>query len=114
MRYKNCWGLHRRQGVVVVCEDFGSLSSDELRRVSFGAMSDTTPATPATSPIANIIVKFFVDGKEVGLPIQLLPKDFSTGSKGFFGTNKFAIGDDAEKGYMVQVQMVKIGSKVAK
>ena len=73
-------------------------------------MADTTSATPVT----NVIVKFFVDGKEVGMPIQLLPKDFSTGSKGFFGTNKFAIGDDAEKGYMVQVQMVKIGSKTAK
>ena len=76
-------------------------------------MADTTPATPITS-FTNVIVKFFVDGKEVGMPIQLLPKDFSTGSKGFFGTNKFAIGDDAEKGYMVQVQMVKIGSKTAK
>jgi hypothetical protein len=82
----------------------------KTRRVKFVPMADTTPTTPVT----NVIVKFFVDGKEVGMPIQLLPKDFSTGSKGFFGTNKFAIGDDAEKGYMVQVQMVKIGSKVSK
>jgi hypothetical protein len=61
-----------------------------------------------------VTVKFFVGDKEVGLPIQLLPKEFSTGSTGFFGSNKFAIGDDAPKGYMVQVQMVKIGSKPAK
>lgn len=61
----------------------------------------------------TITVKFFIDGDEAGA-ILLTAKDFKTGSSGFFGQGKIAIGDDAEKGYQVQVQMVKIGSKAVK
>lgn len=35
-------------------------------------------------------------------------KVFKTGSRGFFGMSKFAIG---EKRYQVQIQLVEIGSK---
>ncbi len=45
--------------------------------------------------------------------VALPPKQFSTGSVGFFGTGKLSFGDDAEKGYQVQVQAIKIGSKPA-
>ncbi|MCS7059660.1 MAG: hypothetical protein RMN25_00705 [Anaerolineae bacterium] len=61
----------------------------------------------------TITVKFFVDGNEVGT-ILLTPKDFKTGSTGFYGMGKIAIGDDAEKGYQAQVQLVRIGSKEAR
>jgi hypothetical protein len=60
----------------------------------------------------TITVKFFVDGEEVGI-LMVAPKTFSTGSTGYFGTGKVSLGDEAEKGYQVQVQMVKIGSKPA-
>jgi len=36
------------------------------------------------------------------------PKEFKTGSKGYFGMGKIQIG---EKRYQVQVQLVEIGSK---
>lgn len=61
----------------------------------------------------TITVKFLVDGNEVGA-ILLTAKDFRTGSTGFYGQGKIAIGDDAEKGYQAQVQLVRIGSKEAK
>ena len=46
-----------------------------------------------------------------GTPISVLvaaPKNFKTGSRGFYGNGKIAIG---EKRYQVQVQLVEIGSK---
>ena len=61
----------------------------------------------------TITVKFLIDGNEVG-SILLAAKDFKTGSTGYFGQGKVSLGDDAVKGYQVQVQMVKIGSKEAK
>ncbi len=61
----------------------------------------------------TITVKFYVDGNEVGT-ILLNPKDFKTGSTGFFGNGKISLNDDAAKGYQAQVQLVKIGSKEAK
>lgn len=64
----------------------------------------------ADAPQKTIIVKFIVDGNEVGM-LLLSPKNFSTGSTGYFGTGKVSFGDDAEKGYQVQVQAIKIGSK---
>ncbi len=69
--------------------------------------------TPMADIKPTITVKFFIDGEEAGA-ILLTAKDFKTGSSGFFGQGKIAIGDDAEKGYQVQVQMVKIGSKEKK
>jgi hypothetical protein len=62
---------------------------------------------------STITVKFFVDGNEVGT-ILLNPKDFKTGSTGYFGNGKISLNDDATKGYQAQVQLVKIGSKEAK
>jgi hypothetical protein len=47
------------------------------------------------------------DGKPVGV-LMAAEKVFKTGSRGFFGTGKIAIG---EKRYQVQVQLVEIGSK---
>ncbi|MGQ9813703.1 MAG: hypothetical protein ACUVR3_00880 [Candidatus Roseilinea sp.] len=61
----------------------------------------------------TITVKFLIDGSEVGT-ILLTPKDFKTGSTGFYGQGKIAIGDDAGKGYQAQVQLVRIGSKEAR
>ena len=61
----------------------------------------------------TITVKFLVDGNEVGT-ILLNPKDFKTGSTGFYGQGKITLNDDAAKGYQAQVQLVKIGSKEAK
>jgi hypothetical protein len=45
--------------------------------------------------------------KQVGI-LMATEKVFKTGSKGFFGMGKIAIG---EKRYQVQVQLVEIGSK---
>jgi hypothetical protein len=47
------------------------------------------------------------DDKSVAI-LMAPEKVFKTGSKGFFGMGKIAIG---EKRYQVQVQMVEIGSK---
>ena len=60
----------------------------------------------------TVTVKIFVDGEETGM-LLVMPKTFSTGSTGYFGTGKVSLGDEAEKGYQVQVQMVRIGSKPA-
>ncbi len=61
----------------------------------------------------KISVKFLVDGQEVNT-MFLVSKDFSTGSSGYYAQGKVMLGDDAEKGYQVQVQLVKIGSKKPK
>ena len=61
----------------------------------------------------QISVKFLVDGQEVNT-MFLVSKDFSTGSSGYYAQGKVMLGDDAEKGYQVQVQLVKIGSKKPK
>ncbi len=65
------------------------------------------------NPQPKISVKFLIDGQEVNT-MFLLPKDFSTGSSGYYAQGKVVLGDDAEKGYQVQVQMIKIGSKKPK
>lgn len=54
-----------------------------------------------------ITVEFKQDGQAVGL-MTADPKEFKTGSKGYFGMGKIQIG---EKRYQVQVQLVEIGSK---
>lgn len=56
---------------------------------------------------AMITVEFKQDGQMVGL-LTADPKEFKTGSKGYFGMGKIQIG---EKRYQVQVQLVEIGSK---
>jgi hypothetical protein len=60
-----------------------------------------------------IMVKFVVDGVEVA-SVPLPPKVFKTGSSGYYANLKLALGDDAEKGYQAQVQLIKIGSKDVK
>jgi hypothetical protein len=47
------------------------------------------------------------DGKTVAV-MTVPPKDFKTGSKGFFGNGKTEIDG---KRYTVQIQLVEIGSK---
>ena len=60
-----------------------------------------------------VVVKFVVDGIEVA-SLPLTPKDFKTGSSGYYASLKLMLGDDAVKGYQAQVQLVKIGSKETK
>jgi hypothetical protein len=58
----------------------------------------------------NIIVELKTDsGQLVGL-MTVPPKDFKTGSKGFFTSGKVEVDG---KRYQVQVQLVEIGSKKA-
>ena len=58
----------------------------------------------------NIIVELKTDsGQLIGL-MTVPPKDFKTGSKGFFTSGKVEVEG---KRYQVQVQMVEIGSKAA-
>jgi hypothetical protein len=57
---------------------------------------------------ANMIqVEIKQDEKLVGV-FSATEKIFKTGSRGFFGISKIAIG---EKRYQVQIQMVEIGSR---
>jgi hypothetical protein len=58
----------------------------------------------------TITVRFLIDGQEVGM-LTLSPKDFSTGSVGYFASGKVTLGDEADRGYQAQVQLVRIGSK---
>lgn len=54
-----------------------------------------------------LTVEIKQDGQIVGL-MMAEEKTFKTGSRGFYGNSKIAIG---EKRYQVQVQLVEIGSK---
>ncbi|NCP86238.1 MAG: hypothetical protein CO094_09370 [Anaerolineae bacterium CG_4_9_14_3_um_filter_57_17] len=54
-----------------------------------------------------ITVEFKQDAQLIGI-MTADPKEFKTGSKGFYSMGKISIG---EKRYQVQVQMVEIGSK---
>ena len=54
-----------------------------------------------------ISVEFKENGAVVGM-LSAMEKVFKTGSKGFYGMGKIAIG---EKRHQVQVQLVEIGSK---
>ncbi len=56
----------------------------------------------------NIIVELKTDsGQLIGL-MTVPPKDFKTGSKGYFTSGKVEVEG---KRYQVQVQLVEIGSK---
>ncbi len=58
----------------------------------------------------NIMVEFKTDdGKQVGT-MTAPPKQFKTGSRGFYANGKLEIDG---KRYQVQVQLVEIGSKPA-
>ena len=54
-----------------------------------------------------ISVEFKENGTLVGM-LAATEKVFKTGSKGYYGMGKIAVG---EKRYQVQVQLVEIGSK---
>jgi hypothetical protein len=58
--------------------------------------------------ILDVVIKD-ENGETVG-KLVLNPKDFKTGSKGFYGSAKLAI---AGKSYQAQCQLVEIGSKAA-
>ncbi len=59
----------------------------------------------------NIIVEIkSPDGTSIGL-MTASPKDFKTGSKGFYGQGKIEFDG---KRYQTQIQMVEIGSKPKK
>jgi hypothetical protein len=59
----------------------------------------------------NIIVELKSDaGQLIGL-MTVPPKDFKTGSKGFFASGKVEIEG---KRYQAQIQLVEIGSKTPK
>jgi hypothetical protein len=56
----------------------------------------------------NIIVELKTDdGKPLGV-LTAAPKDFKTGSKGFYTNGKLELDG---KRYQVQIQLVEIGSK---
>ncbi|MBM4424735.1 MAG: hypothetical protein FJ030_15340 [Chloroflexi bacterium] len=56
----------------------------------------------------NIIIELKTDdGKAIGA-MTAPPKDFKTGSKGFYANGKLEIEG---KRYQVQIQLVEIGSK---
>lgn len=54
-----------------------------------------------------IITELKTDGKVLGT-LTAVPKEFKTGSRGFYGQGKIEIDG---KRYQVQVQLVEIGSK---
>ncbi|HLB49946.1 MAG TPA: hypothetical protein VJL59_23245 [Anaerolineales bacterium] len=58
----------------------------------------------------NIIIEMKTDdGKPIGA-MTAPPKDFKTGSKGYYANGKLEIDG---KRYQVQIQLVEIGSKQA-
>ncbi|MGB8646094.1 MAG: hypothetical protein WCF84_12715 [Anaerolineae bacterium] len=58
----------------------------------------------------NLIIEIkTADGKSLGL-LTAAPKDFKTGSKGFYANTKIEIEG---KRYQTQIQLVEIGSKKA-
>ena len=59
----------------------------------------------------NLIVEIkSPDEKSIGI-LTATPKDFKTGSRGFFGNGKLEIEG---KRYQVQIQFIEIGSKLTK
>lgn len=58
----------------------------------------------------NIVIELKTDdGKSIGV-MTAPPKDFKTGSKGYYANGKLEIDG---KRYQVQIQLVEIGSKQA-
>jgi hypothetical protein len=54
-----------------------------------------------------IITELKIDGKLIGT-LTASPKEFKTGSRGFYGQGKIEMDG---KRYQVQIQLVEIGSK---
>jgi len=63
--------------------------------------------TGTKNPAGPKIATMTVDGETVGT-IDLTPRDFKTGSKGYWGNGKIMIGG---KRYQVGANVVEIGSK---
>ncbi len=57
-----------------------------------------------------IIADLKTDNGQVVASLPVMPKDFKTGSKGFYANSKAEING---KRYQVQIQLVEIGSKNA-
>ncbi len=58
----------------------------------------------------NLIIEIkSPEGKSIGI-LTAAPKDFKTGSKGYYGNTKIEIEG---KRYQAQIQLVEIGSKKA-
>ncbi len=57
---------------------------------------------------AFIIAEIKSDGGQLLSVLSIPPKEFRTGSKGYYANQKVEIGG---KRYQVQVQLVEIGSK---
>ncbi len=55
-----------------------------------------------------IIAELKTDTGETVTMLTVMPKEFKTGSRGFFGNTKAEIDG---KRYQIQLQMVEIGSK---
>ncbi len=55
-----------------------------------------------------IVAELKTDGGETLTTMSIMPKNFKTGSKGFYANQKIEI---AGKRYQVQIQLVEIGSK---
>ncbi len=59
----------------------------------------------------NLIIEIkSQEGQSIGI-LTVAPKDFKTGSRGFYGNSKIEIDG---KRYQAQIQLVEIGSKAAK
>ena len=58
-----------------------------------------------------LVAEIKSDNGQMLTVLSVMPKQFSTGSLGYYATQKVAIGG---KRYQVQIQLVEIGSKKAK
>lgn len=57
-----------------------------------------------------VIAELKTDSGQMVSMISVLPKEFKTGSRGYYGNQKVEMDG---KRYQVQIQMVEIGSKKA-
>jgi hypothetical protein len=58
----------------------------------------------------NLIAELKTDSGETIAVLTITPKDFKTGSRGFYANSKVELGG---KRYQAQIQIVEIGSKPA-
>lgn len=58
-----------------------------------------------------ILAELKTDEGQTVAVLMVKPKEFKTGSRGFYGNGKIDIGS---RRYQTQVQLVEIGSKLAK
>ena len=58
-----------------------------------------------------LVAEIKSDNGQMLTVLSVMPKQFSTGSLGYYATQKVEIGG---KRYQVQIQLVEIGSKKAK